>query len=415
MFKVKKEILKEFAELAVKVGVNVQKGQPLLINAPAEAHELVKECVKVAYKKGASNVYVNYSDEDVTRETFKHADKKFLFNVPDWQVARQQFIVDNKFCMLHIVSDDPDLLNGVDPNRIKEASLARMKKMQKFQYYTMNNIGQWSIVAYPNPAWAHKVFPNIKDDDKAMEKLWQAILSTSRVEVGKTVANWKKHNAEIKKHSSKLNKYNFKSLHFTNGLGTDLTVGLIKNHIWEGGCDKSRGDFKAEFNPNIPTEEVFTMPDRYHIDGKVFSTKPLSYNGNIIPEFNLTFKNGVVVDYDAKKNKEVLKNLLETDKGSKSLGEVALISYDSPISKSNILFYETLFDENASCHLALGACYPTNVKDGTKMSRKELYKLGGNDSMNHVDFMFGSKDMSVIGTTYDGKEIVVFKNGNFAF
>lgn len=415
MFKVKKEILKEFAELAVKIGVNVQKGQPLLINTPVQAYELAKECAKVAYKKGASRVIINYTDEDVTRLGFENMDKKELCEIPNWQVDRQQWIIDKKCCMLHIISDDPDLLNGIDPKKIKEASVARMKKMQKFQYYSMNNIGQWSIVAYPNIAWAHKVFPKIKDDDKAMEKLWKAILSTSRVEPGKTVSNWKKHNAEIKKHSAKLNKYNFKSLHFKNSLGTDLTVGLIKDHIWEGGSDKSRGAFKCEFNPNIPTEEVFTMPDRYHIDGKVYSTKPLSYNGNIIPKFNLTFKNGNVVAYDASKNKEVLKGLLETDKGSKSLGEVALISYDSPISNSNILFYETLFDENASCHLALGACYPTNVKNGTNMTRKELYKLGGNDSMNHVDFMFGSKDMSITGTTYDGKEIVVFKNGNFAF
>lgn len=413
MFKPKKEYIEEFAKLAVIKGVNVQKGQPLLINAPVEAYELARECVKAAYKKGASRVIVNYTDEVNTRLSYEKMDVNELMEIPDWQVKRQQWIIDKKSCMLHIIAEDPDLLKGIDPTKIRKASIARMKKMKKFQYYSMNNIGQWCIIAYPNAAWAHKVFPKIKDDDKAMEKLWDAILMTSRVELDKSVKNWNAHNKEIKKHSKKLNKYNFKSLHFANSLGTDLTVGLIKDHIWEGGCDCSRGDFKCEFNPNIPSEEVFTMPDRYHIDGTVVSTKPLSYAGNIIPEFKLTFKDGVVVDYDAKVNKAVLKNLLETDEGSKSLGEVALISYDSPISKSNILFYETLFDENASCHLALGACYPTNVKNGTELSSKELYKLGGNDSMNHVDFMFGSKDLEVVGTTYDGKKIQVFKKGNF--
>ena len=192
-----------------------------------------------------------------------------------------------------------------------------------------------------------------------------------------------------------------------------MVVGLIKDHIWEGGYDLAKGDYKVPFNPNIPSEEVFTMPDRYHIDGKVVSTKPLSYNGTIIPKFELIFKDGQIVDYDAKENKDILKNLIEADKGTKSLGEVALISYDSPISNSGILFYDTLFDENASCHLAIGACYPTNVKGGPEMSRDELYELGGNDSMEHVDFMFGSSDMSIIGETYDGKIIEVFKDGNF--
>ena len=245
-----------------------------------------------------------------------------------------------------------------------------------------------------------------------MDALWEAILFTSRIEKGKTVDNWNKHNKEIHDHCVILNDYNFKSLHFKNSKGTDLKVGLIKDHKWEGGYDYASGN-GAAFNPNIPTEEVFTMPDRYHIDGKVVSTKPLSYAGNIISEFELTFKDGRVVEYHAKDNEEVLKNLLETDEGTKSLGEVALISYDSPISNSNILFFDTLFDENASCHLALGACYPTNVKDGTKMSREELYELGGNDSMEHVDFMFGSADLSVIGERYDGSLVTVFKDGNF--
>lgn len=406
-----KSYFEEYARLAVINGANVQKGQMLVINAPVEAYEVVRECVKVAYEVGASRVMVQYSDGDNIRQDYENMALEELCEVPEWVVSRAQYCIDKKCCVLHISGEDPDLLNGIDPKKLQQASISRMKAMKKFQYYTMNNVGQWSIIAYPNLAWAKKVFPD-KGDEEAMDALWEAILMTSRIEKGKTVDNWNKHNKEIHDHCVIMNKYNFKALRFKNSLGTDLRVGLIKDHKWEGGYDIASGN-NAAFNPNIPTEEVFTMPDRYHIDGKVVSTKPLSYNGTIIPRFELTFKDGQVIEYKADANEEVLKNLLETDKGSKSLGEVALISYDSPISNSGILFYDTLFDENASCHLALGACYPTNVKGGTELSAEELYELGGNDSMVHVDFMFGSEDLSVTGECHDGSEIAVFKDGNF--
>ena len=412
MFKPSYDQIKELATLAVVNGANVQKGQPLIINAPVEAYDLARECVKIAYKQGSSKVTVNYLDDIKTRLDYENVETKVLAEVPNWVIERKKYEIDSKSCYLHIIGEDPDLLNGIDSDKIKQTSLAKMKAMHEYQYYTMNNIGQWTIIAYPNLAWAKKVFPD-KSDDDAMQALWDAILSTSRVEVGKTLDNWEKHNKEIHDHCDIMNKYNFKSLHFENSKGTDLVVGLIKDHIWEGGYDISKGDFKTKFNPNIPSEEVFTMPDRYHIDGKVVSTKPLSYNGTIISKFSLTFKDGQIVDFDADDNKEILKNLIEMDKGTKSLGEVALISYDSPISNSGILFYETLFDENASCHLAIGACYPTNVKGGIDLTTDELYELGGNDSMEHVDFMFGSEDMHITGTTYDGKQIVVFDKGNF--
>jgi len=411
MLEIKENLLKEFAELAVIIGSNVQKGQPLVISAPVEAYKLVEKCVEVAYKQGASRVSIDWNDNPITRLGYENMTVEELCDIPDWSIDKIKYGIDKKCCYLHIISDDPDLLNGIDPSKVKKASIARMSKVKPFQYYTMNNIGQWSIVAYPNIKWAKKVFPN-KSDEDALKALWDAISMTSRVEVGKTVDNWKKHNEEIQKHTKLMNDYNFKELHFKNSLGTDLKVGLIKDHIWEGGCDFAKGN-GAQFNPNIPTEEVFTMPNRFEIEGIVYSSKPLSYNGNLIENFNLTFKDGKVIECHAEKNEEVLKNLLDMDEGSKSLGEVALISYDSPISNSGILFYDTLFDENASCHLALGACYPTNVKGGTELTSEELYKIGGNDSMNHVDFMFGTKDMSVIGVTYDGKEIEVFKDGNF--
>lgn len=407
------KIMKNFARLAVEVGVNVLKGQPLLINGPVEAYEFIRECVKVAYEAGASEVWVDYSDNVCARLTYENVDTDTLKEVPEWSIERIKYRIDKKYCVLHIISDDPDLLDGIDSEKIRQVQLERMKATKPYQYYTMNNVGQWSIVAYPNVKWAKKVFPELSDDE-AVKKLWDAIFMTSRVnEIDDVKKTWDKHNKEIKYHSKKLNELNFKSLHFKNELGTDLVVGLIKNHCWEGGADIASNG--AIFNPNIPTEEVFTMPDRYHIDGTVVSTKPLSYSGKLIEDFKLTFKDGKVVDYSARVNEDILKNLLDTDEGAKSLGEVALISHDSPISNSGILFYDTLFDENASCHLALGNCYPSNVENGTKMSSEELKELGGNESMVHVDFMFGSKDMEIVGTTYDGEEIQVFSKGNFVF
>ena len=413
MFRIKDDILEEYAALAIEKGVNVQPGQPLEIRASVEAYELARKCAEKAYQKGSGKVTIEYLDEQKTRLDYLYLDEESLCDVPKWQLEKVEDNIKKGYCLLFISGSDPDLLAGLDSEKIHKASVTRMKAMQKYQYYSMNNIGQWSILAYPEVHWAHKVFPDIQDDDEAMEALWEAILNASRVEVNKTLSNWDIHNQEIASHAAKMNAYGFRSLHFINSLGTDLTVGLIKNHIWEGGCDLSRGDHKAYFNANIPTEELFTMPDRFHIDGKVVATKPLSYAGKIIDGFSFEFKDGKVVDFDAEQNKDVLNDLLDMDEGVRSLGEVALISFDSPISNSGILFYDTLFDENASCHLALGACYPTNVKNGTQMSSEELYELGGNDSMEHVDFMFGSADLQVDGIKEDGEIVPVFRDGNF--
>lgn len=408
---INEKVLNEFAKLAVQIGTNIQKGQPLYIRGPIEAYEFIRKCVRVAYEAGASEVLVDYSDNVRTRMNYEYVETDLLKEVPEWSVMKTKYGIERGIAQLSIVSPDPDMLEGIDPNKIKEVQMAGMQAMRPFMYYTMNNVGQWSIVAYPNTVWAKKVFPELNEEE-ALAKLWDAILYASRVnEDGDVVDAWNKHNAEVQAHSKKMNDLNFKSLHFKNGLGTDLVVGLVENHVWEGGCDKASNG--AIFNPNIPTEEVFTMPDRFNINGTVVSTKPLSYGGKLIDGFSLTFKDGKVVAYSAKENEETLKNMLETDDGAVSLGEVALISHDSPISNLNILFYNTLFDENASCHLALGRCYPSNIKGGTEMSEEELMAKGGNQSMIHVDFMFGSADMSVVGTTHDGKEVVVFENGNF--
>lgn len=415
MFEVNKDILEEYARLAVLKGVNVKEGQTLLITAPVEAYKLVRECISIAYKEAkAKKVIVDYVDDDKTLLDYTYQDIDTLSKFPNYLIEKEKELIDDNYCALHIIGEDPDLLKSIDKEKLKASQMARMKAKQAYQYYFMNSVGQWSIIAWPNLAWAKKVFPN-KNDDEAMNKLFEAILYTSRVELNKSIENWNAHESNLLKRAEKMNEYSFKSLHFKNSLGTDLTVGLIKDHIWAGGKEEASGKYKVSFNANIPTEEVFTMPDRYHIDGIVYSSKPLAYNGKVISGFNLTFKDGVVVDYKANDNLDVLENILNTDKGTKSLGEVALVPYDSPISKSNILFYDTLFDENASCHLALGACYPTTVKGGENLTTEELYKLGGNDSMEHVDFMFGTSDLSVVGETYDGQMIDVFKDGNFVF
>lgn len=415
MFEISEEILEEYANLAVKVGANVQAGQTVNIGCPVNAYKLARKCAEVAYKDcKAGKVIIDYYDDDKSRLDYIYMSKEALSNFPKWQVDKRKELIDEGYCRISIIGSDPDLLKGLDQEKIKASRMSMMKATSDLQYYFMNSVGQWTIVAYPELNWAKKVFPDLSDDD-ALSALWSAILKTSRVKLGSTVSNWESHDKELSNHCKLLNEYNFKSLHFKNSLGTDLSVGLITNHIWQGGSEKASGKYPVYFNANIPTEEVFTMPNRYHIDGKVYSTKPLSYGGKIISSFNLTFKDGKVVDYSAKDNEDVLKSILDTDEGSKSLGEVALISYDSPISNSGILFYDTLFDENASCHLALGACYPTTVKDGEKLTSEELLKLGGNDSLNHVDFMFGSKDMSIVGETYDGEHIEVFKDGNFVF
>ena len=407
----KKELLHEFAKLAVVLGVNPKKGQPLVISAPVEAHEFVEECARVAYEYGAGKVEVRWSNNTLSRLDYENVETDVLKVVANWQIERTKDQIERGVCMLNINSPDPELLEGIDADKIKAVRLEAMKASQPYQYYTMNNIGQWSIIAYPNKKWAKKVFPELSDDE-ALEKLWDAILYTSRVFEGKDVLKeWESHNQEMHEHAHKMNEYNFESLHFKNKYGTDLRVGLAKGHIWCGGDETTPSG--QIFNPNIPTEEVFTMPDRTKIDGTVTSTKPLNYGGKLISSFTLTFKDGKVIKAEAKDNGDTLDALLNTDEGSRSLGEVALISYDSPISKSGILFYNTLFDENASCHLALGACYPMTIEGGEKMSTEELYEKGGNDSMNHVDFMFGSEDMSVVGRTYDGQEIEVFKDGNF--
>ena len=407
----KESLLKEFAHLAVEVGVNVQPGQLLVINAPIVAKDLVEMIAKRAYEVGAGRVMVNWQDDFSSKLFYEYASDERLTEVPEFTIERLKYIVVEKGAVISITSPNPEMLKDVDPKKIALASNASAPKYKFYSEHMMASKSQWSIIAYPNEAWAHKVFPELNKGE-AVEKLLEAILYTSRVDANSdAVENWKNHMHNLDVHNQILNDYNFKSLHFKNSLGTDLDIELVENHIWAGGGELS-GD-GIFFVPNIPTEENFTMPHNQKINGTVVSTKPLNVRGKVIPEFKLTFKDGRVVDFEAKEEYETLKTLLETDEGSKSLGEVALVSYDSPISNLNILFYNTLFDENASCHLALGNAYSMNIKNGTNMTEEELKKFGYNVSNIHVDFMFGSRDMEIVGTTHTGEKVTIFRKGNF--
>ena len=404
-------LLKKYASLAVCTGINIEKGQLLVIRASVKDHEFVELCVKEAYEAGAGKVSVVWNDENISHMSYEYETTESLSFVPDWVVERTRYQQERGAAFLTIDSETPGLMADIDQDKLQTVRLEYMKRMKPFQAYTMNNIGQWCIIALPGKKWAKKVFPE-KGEDEAVDALWEAILQAVRInEDNDPVAEWKAHDEELMRHCKLLNEYNFDRLHFVSELGTDLYVGLVKDHVWSGGGNYSKsGTF---FNANIPTEEVFCMPDRNRVDGKVFASKPLSHAGKVIEDFWFSFKDGIVIDYGAKREKDALTKLLDTDEGSRHLGEVALISYDSPISNQNILYFNTLFDENASCHLALGRCYPENIKGGEEMSEEELLSHGGNQSMNHVDFMFGTKEMRVTGIQNDGTEVSIFKDGNF--
>ncbi len=404
-------ILRKYAKLAVLKGANVQKGQLVVVNGGVEYYDFTRIVVEEAYKAGASKVIVNYNDDVLTRLNYENVETDILKEVPEWSVAKYKSYVDGKACFIHIRSTVPGLLTHIDGEKLNAVNLETSKAMQPYRYYTMANHGQWTIVAVPNPTWAKKVFPDL-DEKEGVQALWEAILKTVHVDdESNTIEIWNKHNADLKHYYTLMNNYNFKALHFENSLGTNLTVELAINHIWRGGEDFTLGG--VAFNPNLPTEEVFSMPKRDGVNGVVYATKPLNFQGKLIENFWIRFENGKAVEFKAEKNEDTLKNLIELDEGSSYLGEVALISFDTPICQSNILFYDTLFDENASCHLALGAAYPTNLKNGENMSKEELLANGANVSMTHNDFMFGSKDMNIKGITFDDKEVQIFENGNF--
>lgn len=404
--------LQKYAELIVKVGVNVQKDQRVLIRASTDNNKFVRILTKEAYLVGAKEVIVQWSDDEITLLNGIHQSVETMSEIPQYLVERAKYLVDENVCHIAITSPVPGLLKDVDSKKLQAQAIASQTKLRFFQEFVMGNGVQWTVVAVPNKVWAKKVFPQANNEDEAETLLWDAILQASRVKADNDpVLEWANHNHELSNHNRILNNLNFKSLHFTNSLGTDVVVELVRDHVWSGGKETSLKG--VIFNPNIPTEETFTMPYKFGTSGKVVATKPLNYQGKLIEDFWLVFKNGKVVDFGAAKEQNALESLLNLDEGSRYIGEIALISHDSPISNMNILFYNTLFDENASCHMALGRAYPMNVKNGVNMKIEDLEKIGYNNSMNHVDFMFGSKDMKIVGTKQDGAQVTIFENGNF--
>jgi aminopeptidase len=419
LFKLKKgsytmnnELLEKYALLLVKTGINIQKNQTLVINAPIECASFVRIASKIAYNEGAREVVINWRDELSSKIKFMNAQDEVFLEYPDWQRDFYLSNVRSGAAFLSISASDPELMMDVDPERMSNSHKAASTAIKEYRERLMSNRNVWCIASIPTTAWAKKVFPEVSEDE-AVEKLWDAIFKTVRVDTIDPVASWEIHKVNLKKSMDFLNSNNFKYLKYKNSLGTDLKIELSEEHLWLGGSEYTPEGI--EFIANMPTEEVFTLPKKTGVNGIVVSSKPLNYNGNLIEDFSLTFKEGRIIDFKAQKGYDSLKSIIETDEGSYYLGEVALVPHDSPISNSNILFYNTLFDENASCHLAIGKAYPVCIKNGENLSAQELQKLEVNDSFVHEDFMVGTEDLEIIGITRDGKEVPVFKNGNFAF
>lgn len=404
--------LKKYARLIVETGVNLKKGQTLVVGAPVECAEFARLVASAAYKAGARDVVMNYNDEAFSKIRFMSAPEEVFDEFPEWRKQMMIGYARQGAAFVTIASSDPEILKQADPERIARAQRAGATALKEYRQRLMSNQNAWCIASVPTKAWARKVFAG-ESEERAVELLWDAILRTVRVDAdGDPVAAWKAHQARLKQSKDFLNECNFKYLRYKNSLGTDLTVELPDGHIWLSGAELTPDG--REFIANMPTEEVFTMPKKTGVNGTVVSAKPLNYHGNLIEDFTLRFERGKVVEYEAKKGREILQKLLEADENAVYLGEVALVPHDSPISNLNILFYNTLFDENASCHLALGKAYPTCIAGGASMSKEELERAGVNDSLIHEDFMIGTKDLEIVGVKQDGEEIVVFQQGNFA-
>lgn len=407
----KKSLIKKYAKLIVKVGANVQKGQSVVVSCDVGQADFCAIVVDECYKAGAKYVTVQWSDDKTLRLKFRNESVRTLSTVLKWQEERVKWMAEELPCRIHIVSEDPDGLKGVNPAKMQKVQVNTYKVTKKYSD-AMESRHQWTIAAVPGEAWAKKVFPNLRKS-QAVEKLWQAILESVYItEDTDPVEVWEKINADFKARCEELNKDRFEYLHYTSSNGTDFKCWLMPKSKWCGGGETDlRGHF---FNPNLPTVEVFTTPMKGKAEGKVVSTKPLSYRGQLIENFSFEFKDGKVVSCAAEKNQKVLEEMIASDEGACMIGELALVPQDSPISNQNILYYETLFDENASCHIALGRGYRECVDGYEKMTAEELSDLGVNESMIHVDFMIGAPDMKIVGHTFDGRDIEIFRNGNFA-
>ena len=407
-----KEKLSKYAKLIVKSGLNVQTDQIVVIDAPVESVELVRLITKEAYEVGAKEVVVKYNDEVVSRYKYEYVDKDEFGNVPAWFSEFRNGYASENAAFLTIHSDDPEGFKGIDPAKMALWSKSVSLACKPFYDSLDLGINTWCIVASSSLKWANKVYPDMSDDE-AVEALWNAIFKATKVDSDDPIAAWEQHRKSFEKRVDYLNSLDLKELKYTNSLGTDLTVTLNKDYLFAGGGSYTTNSIY--FFANMPTEEIFTSPNYKGTNGVVYSSLPLNYHGNIIDEFKLVFKDGKIVDYDAKVGKDILKEMISIDEGSRYLGEIALVPYNSPISNMKTLFYNTLFDENASCHLALGRAFSNNILGYEKMSLDDIKNFKMNDSMIHVDFMIGTKDLEIVAVCKDKTQVQIFKNGNWAF
>ena len=406
----KKTVLREYAKLIVRRGVNVQKGQEVLIRAGLDQPEFGAMVVEEAYKAKAKKVTVQWDYQPLDKLHYRYRTLKTLGAVEEWEKAREEHYCETLPCRIYLESDDPDGLKGINMEKMAKARQMQYPILKPYRDRRENK-DQWCIAAVPGAAWAKKVFPGMRTST-AMEKLWEAILTTSRV-TDDPVKAWDAHNADLQGRCDYLNSLHIRSLHYTADNGTDLTVGMIPEAVWCGGGETSlQGIF---FNPNIPTEECFISPMRGQAEGIVYASKPLSYRGQLIENFSVRFENGKVVEVKAEKGEELLKTMVSMDEGAAYLGECALVPQKSPISESGLLFYNTLFDENAACHLALGMGFADTIRDFQNKTLEECRALGVNDSMIHEDFMIGCDSMNIDAICEDGKVVPIFRGGNWAF
>ena len=403
--------LKRYAKLIAKVGLNVKKGQTVFITAGLDQPEFVTMVVEECYKAGAKSVFVTWTHQPVSKINATYRSLETLSELNPMTEAELKYKADNLSCRLFIESEDPDGMNGVDQEKLSKARIAQYPLVKPYRE-AVENKHQWCIAAVPGKAWAKKVFPNFSEK-KAVEEMWKTILYTSRADGSNPIQAWKEHNADLQARCDYLNELGLQFVQIKSANGTDIKIELNKDGRFCGGNEKTLQG--RVFNPNIPTEEVFTSPKAGSAEGIVYSTKPLSYMGELIENFSLRFENGKVTEVKAEKGEELLKQMVTMDEGAGMLGEVALIPYESPISKSGVLFYNTLFDENASCHLALGRGFNECLKGFENFDSEECKRRGINESMIHVDFMIGAKDTEIIGFKANGERVQIFKDGNWAF
>ena len=405
-------MLQKYAELVIQVGVNIQPGQVLIVNAPLETAELTRLIVAKAYDAGAKYVMVDWDDEQVTRIRYEHAADDTFGYYPQWHADMMEKFAEEGGAILRIKVPNPELFDGIDSWKVSASVKATAIANEKYSVYTRNSRISWSLIKAPTAAWANKVYADLPEAER-IPAMWEAIFMMNRVTADNDpVAAWREHIEHLRKGKNLLNGKKYKSLHY-RAPGTDLHVQLPEGHIWRsGGGENDAGTY---FVANMPTEEVFSMPHRTGVNGTVKSTMPLNLNGRLVEGITLIFKDGKVVEYDAAAGREYLTDLLDTDEGASYLGEIALVPYDSPISRLNRIFYNTGIDENASCHFALGSAYPTNIEGGTQLSKEELVQRGANVSLTHVDFMVGSAELDIDGELPDGTIEPVFRQGNWAF